>query len=84
MKGGAALTATIYIHSGFSLKSKIGQLVKLGFWAKGPTSHREPNHRNHLHSVFMAFYGNIPVSVDSFYTMIFFFVLCIELLWGIP
>lgn len=35
MKGGTALPATIYIHSGFSLKNKIGQLVKLGLLGQG-------------------------------------------------
>lgn len=35
MKGEAPVPATIYIHSGFSLKNKIGQLVKLGHLGQG-------------------------------------------------
>ena len=77
MKGGGPFPSTVYIHSGFSLKCKIGQLTRvghLGQWSN-ITKCREPNHGKHLQSLFMVFYGNIPVSVVSFNTMIFFYLL---------
>jgi len=67
--------STFSIHSGFSLKCRIGQLTRLGHLGQWSdiTKSREPNHRKDLQSLFMVFYSDIAVSFVSFNTMTFCF-----------
>lgn len=52
----------------------MGQLARVGHLGRWSniTGYREPNHKQHLQSLFVDFYGHVPVSVVSFNTVIYF------------